>query len=84
MIKMLVWIYFNIYYESHFGDLEILSNIFVKYILAHKNNTYKGIELPQEVIKGMLYKKADDIIETEFYAEYRNVITKFRRHNESI
>lgn len=43
--------------------------------LAHKNNPYKGTELPQDIIKGMLYKKADDIIETEFYAEYRNVIT---------
>lgn len=61
---------------------------FYELYLANKNNIKRKEELSSDTIKSILCKKASDIIDEEFYAEYRTVITnieeimeKFRGKN---
>lgn len=48
---------------------------FYEIYLANKNNIGANEVLSSDTIKSVLYSKADDIIEQEFYAEYKTVIT---------
>lgn len=48
---------------------------FYEIYLANKNNINGRKELSSDTIKSILNKKANDIIDEEFYAEYRTVIT---------
>lgn len=61
---------------------------FYELYLANKNNIKGKEELSSDTVKSILCKKASDIIDEEFYAEYRTVITnieeimeKFRGRN---
>lgn len=48
---------------------------FYEIYLANKNNIKRRQELSSDTIKSILNKKSYDVIEDEFYAEYRKVIT---------
>lgn len=48
---------------------------FYEIYMANKNNIGGNEVLSSDTIKSILYSKADDIIEQEFYAEYKTVIT---------
>lgn len=56
---------------------------FYEIYLANKNNIKSREELSNETIKSILCKKANDIIEEEFYAEYRTVITNIEEIMEN-
>ena len=47
---------------------------FYELYLANKNNVKRRDELSSSTVKSILYSKASDIIEEEFYFEYRTVI----------
>lgn len=48
---------------------------FYELYLANKNNIKRRTVLLSDTIKSILYSKASDIIDDEFYAEYKTVIT---------
>lgn len=51
---------------------------FYQLYLANKNDIKREEKLSSDTIKSILYEKADDIIEEEFYAEYRTVILNIK------
>lgn len=56
---------------------------FYEIYLANKNNVNRGMKLSSSTIEGILYSKANDIIEDEFYAEYKTVITNIEQIMEN-